>query len=72
MSPEQASCEQVDGRSDLFSLGCVLYRMCTGRQPFQAGNTTAMLLAVMPHDPPPRVNATLNCRLHFPNSSYGC
>ncbi|MCA9121124.1 MAG: protein kinase [Planctomycetaceae bacterium] len=53
MSPEQASGEQVDGRSDLFSLGCVLYRMCTGQPPFQASNTTGLLLAVMNHDPPP-------------------
>ncbi|MCA9219099.1 MAG: serine/threonine protein kinase, partial [Planctomycetales bacterium] len=53
MSPEQASGTQVDGRSDLFSLGCVLYRMCTGQQPFQASNTTGLLLAVMNHDPLP-------------------
>jgi serine/threonine protein kinase len=40
MAPEQLSEEQVDGRSDLFSLGVILYFMLTGHRPFQ-GNSTA-------------------------------
>jgi serine/threonine protein kinase len=46
MSPEQARGEPVDHRSDLFSLGSVLYAMCTGRAPFQGDTTAEVLKAV--------------------------
>jgi len=53
MSPEQARGKPVDARSDLFSLGCVMYALCTGREPFQADNTMAQLAALVADAPLP-------------------
>ncbi len=53
MAPEQARGESVDGRSDLFSLGCVLYRALTGREPFRGPNVMATLAALATQDPRP-------------------
>ena len=53
MSPEQARGETLDARSDLFSLGCVLYELCCGARPFQAPTTMAVLTALAVSDPRP-------------------
>src|SRR5262249_17524323 len=53
MSPEQAEGQPVDPRSDLFSLGSVLYAMCTGRPPFRAGTSMGVLKRVCEETPPP-------------------
>lgn len=47
MSPEQAEGAEIDARSDLFSLGSVLYVMCSGRPPFRAANSFAVLKRVV-------------------------
>jgi Leucine-rich repeat (LRR) protein len=53
MAPEQARSEKVDARSDLFSLGCVLYRLCTGAMPFAGDNTMSLLMALALDHPKP-------------------
>lgn len=53
MSPEQAQGRTTDFRSDLFSLGSVLYVMCTGRPPFRAGTMVAVLRRVVEETPRP-------------------
>ena len=53
MSPEQAEGLPIDHRSDLFSLGTVLYAMCTGHPPFRASGTHAVLKRVIDASPRP-------------------
>ncbi|WP_232056380.1 serine/threonine-protein kinase [Tuwongella immobilis] len=55
MSPEQANGDEVDGRADLFSLGCVLYEMLTGVQPFD-GPTVYAILSALSQRTPERVD----------------
>jgi serine/threonine-protein kinase len=70
MSPEQVRGEATDARSDIFSLGCVLYEMLTGRRPFQGGTAAEVQAAILRDQPgsvddinsaiPPEVNALVH------------
>ena len=53
LAPEQIRQQTVNARADLFSLGCVLYRMATGRPAFSGGDFVAVLLSVAVDQPPP-------------------
>src|SRR6267378_889664 len=53
MSPEQVEGKEVDGRSDIFSFGAVLYEMLTGRRAFQGKSNLSVASAVLEKDPEP-------------------
>lgn len=53
MSPEQARAETIDYRSDLFSLGSVLYAVCTGHAPFRAESSYSVLRLITDKEPRP-------------------
>ena len=74
MSPEQAKGEDVDCRSDIFSLGCVLFECAAGEKPFKGGSLTGVLLSIVNSDPfqskawksqsvPPTLETVVKCAL---------
>jgi serine/threonine protein kinase/tetratricopeptide (TPR) repeat protein len=57
MSPEQTGAGEVDQRTDIWSLGVVLYEMLTGRRPFEAEYDTALIYAILNTEPTPLASA---------------
>jgi len=53
MSPEQAMGEKVDARSDLFSVGVVLYQLITGKRPFEGDSVVTLVMRIAKEDPKP-------------------
>ncbi len=83
MSPEQIHGEAIDGRSDVYSLGCVLYEMLTGKQLFRRSSMIAALEANLKESPPAEVPGVtddwqknrlykimLKCLAKSPNDRY--
>src|SRR5499427_5969481 len=81
MAPEQLSGEAVDGRSDLFSLGVILYAMVTGHSPFQGNSATTVCFKVANREPiaasaldmslPPQLDAVISRAMaKDPNERY--
>ena len=53
LSPEQIQGEELDGRSDIFSLGVVLYEMLSGKRPFEGDTITTLVYQILHKEPPP-------------------
>lgn len=83
MSPEQAAgkTREIDGRSDIFSLGIILYEMLAGTRPFQGGDAWSILRKIIEEPPPPLramktdvpeglQNICLRCLRKDPNDRY--
>jgi TolB-like protein/lipoprotein NlpI len=65
MSPEQASGDAVDSRTDLFSLGVILYELATGRRPFEGKNRTETITSILRDAPRPVSEARRDAPRHL-------
>ena len=55
MAPEQIASKRIDGRADLFALGCIAYELVTGARAFE-GDTVSQVMYKIVHEPPPRID----------------
>jgi eukaryotic-like serine/threonine-protein kinase len=75
MSPEQLEGKEADERSDLFSFGCVLYELVTGRRPFEGSSPAALIAAILrsrpePLDPPALNRVVETCLTRDPEERW--
>jgi serine/threonine protein kinase len=76
MSPEQLQGKPVDARSDLFSFGCVLYELLTGKRAFEGENPASVIAAVLEREPaaveisPPLDRVVENCLAKDPDQRF--
>lgn len=56
MSPEQCTGEEIDSRSDIYSFGCIMHEVLSGKSPFTAENSVKVILRHLNEDPPPLPN----------------
>jgi serine/threonine protein kinase len=61
MPPEQVRSQPADNRSDIFSVGAIMYHLITGQRPFQGQTTTEILASVMRDTPTPVININPGC-----------
>jgi len=72
VSPEQAEGRTVDARSDIFSFGCVLFEMLTGRQAFRGGTALSVLASILQGEPPQIQSIRPVVDYHFEEIVQGC
>ena len=70
MSPEQARGNAVDSRTDIFSLGVMLYEMIAGRQPFRGETINHVIVAILEQEPPPPAPRSRPSSIAFSNRRW--